>query len=94
MSLRRTNFNSYLTSTNDQALTRNREKLGRLPGKAYTYEATAKGDFERSAYPTDEHLEVKRGAQVMLLNNDSLGRWVNGSIGRIRENSSPGRRGG
>ena len=42
-----------------------------------------KGDFERSAYPTDEHLEVKRGAQVMLLNNDSLGRWVNGSIGRI-----------
>jgi ATP-dependent DNA helicase PIF1 len=76
-------FYIYLTSTNDQALTRNREKLGRLPGKTFSYEATANGDFERSAYPTDEHLEVKRGAQVMLLNNDSLGRWVNGSIGRI-----------
>ncbi|HSO71557.1 MAG TPA: WYL domain-containing protein, partial [Thermodesulfobacteriota bacterium] len=76
-------FYIVLTSTNDQALTRNREKLGRLPGKTYSYEAAAKGDFERSAYPTDEHLEVKRGAQVMLLTNDSLGRWVNGSIGRI-----------
>jgi ATP-dependent DNA helicase PIF1 len=76
-------FYVYLTSTNDQAFTRNREKLGRLPGKSCTYEAMAQGDFERSAYPTDEQLEVKRGAQVMLLTNDSLGRWVNGSIGRV-----------
>lgn len=76
-------FYIVLTSTNDQAFKRNQEKLARLPGKGYAYEAVTKGDFERSAYPTDEHLEVKRGAQVMLLNNDSLGRWVNGSIGRI-----------
>jgi hypothetical protein len=26
---------------------------------------------------------VKEGAQVMMLNNDSMGRWVNGSIGEI-----------
>ena len=26
---------------------------------------------------------VKAGAQVMMLNNDSSGRWVNGSMGKI-----------
>jgi ATP-dependent exoDNAse (exonuclease V) alpha subunit len=76
-------FYIYLTSTNDQAFKRNQEKLGRLPGKASSYQALIQGDFDRSAFPTDERLEVKTGAQVMLLNNDSEGRWVNGSIGRI-----------
>ena len=30
-------------------------------------------------------LELKVGAQVMLLNNDSGGRWINGSIGKVIE---------
>jgi len=30
-------------------------------------------------------LTVKPGAQVMLLNNDAAGRWVNGSVGEITE---------
>ncbi|MBI5603410.1 MAG: AAA family ATPase [Deltaproteobacteria bacterium] len=76
-------FYIYLTSTNDQAFQRNQEKLDRLAGKAVTFQGLIEGDFEPSALPTETILEVKTGAQVMLLNNDPLGRWVNGSIGKI-----------
>ncbi|MFH0789410.1 MAG: AAA family ATPase [Pseudomonadota bacterium] len=76
-------FYIYLTSTNDQALRRNREKLIYLPGKSYRFQGFMAGDFDTSALPTERELEVKPGAQVMLLNNDSYGRWVNGSIGKI-----------
>ncbi|MGA3085007.1 MAG: AAA family ATPase [Thermodesulfobacteriota bacterium] len=73
----------YLTSTNDQAFRQNQEKLNRLPGKTYAYEGLIEGDFDKSAFPTDKVLELKPGSQVMLLNNDPLGRWVNGSIGKV-----------
>ncbi|MBI4767508.1 MAG: AAA family ATPase [Deltaproteobacteria bacterium] len=73
----------YLTSTNDQAFRLNQEKLKHLPGKVSTYQGLIEGEFDKSAFPTDKDLELKTGAQVMLLNNDPLGRWVNGSIGKI-----------
>jgi ATP-dependent DNA helicase PIF1 len=73
----------YLTSTNDQAFRQNQEKLKRLSGKGYTYQGLIEGDFDKSAFPTDQVLELKAGSQVMLLNNDPLGRWVNGSIGKV-----------
>jgi len=76
-------FYITLTSTNDLAFERNREKLSRLRGRAYGYDGFIEGDFERSSLPTDERLELKVGAQVMLLTNDLKGRWVNGSIGRV-----------
>ncbi len=76
-------FYVTLTSTNDLAFERNRDKLARLPGRPAVYEGLIAGEFERSSLPTDERLELKIGAQVMLLNNDSKGRWVNGSIGRV-----------
>ncbi len=76
-------FYVTLTSTNDLAFERNREKLSRLAGKSYSYAGFIEGEFERSSLPTDEMLELKAGAQVMLLNNDLKGRWVNGSIGRV-----------
>jgi len=73
----------YLTSTNDQAFRRNQEKLGLLPGKSFRFQGFMSGDFDPSALPTEKDLEVKPGAQIMLLNNDPFGRWVNGSIGKI-----------
>jgi ATP-dependent exoDNAse (exonuclease V) alpha subunit len=72
-----------LTSTNDLASSRNREQLARLPGRARAYEGLLLGEFERSSLPTEERLEIKPGAQVMLLTNDPEGRWVNGTIGRV-----------
>ncbi len=41
------------------------------------------GDFGREYYPTTTLLEVKIGAQVMMIKNDFKGNWVNGSIGKI-----------
>ncbi len=77
------NFYITLTSTNALAAARNREKLASLPGRARRYEGLVEGEFERSSLPTDEALELKRGAQVMLLTNDRKGRFVNGTIGRV-----------
>jgi hypothetical protein len=73
----------YLTGTNDQAFRQNQEKLGRLPGRLYGYEGIVEGNFDQSALPTDRILELKKGAQVMLLTNDPLGRWVNGTLGKV-----------
>lgn len=84
-------FYIFLTSTNAQAFQRNQEKLAGLPGKASRFQGFMEGDFDQSALPTERELEVKPGAQVMLLNNDPLGRWVNGSIGKaIRILRQPG----
>ncbi|MGZ5478515.1 MAG: AAA family ATPase [Candidatus Aminicenantales bacterium] len=76
-------FYITLTSTNDLAAARNREKLSSLPGRARRYEGFIEGEFERRSLPTEETLELKRGAQVMLLTNDRKGRFVNGTIGRV-----------
>jgi ATP-dependent DNA helicase PIF1 len=76
-------FYITLTSTNDLAAARNREKLAALPGRARRYEGFIEGEFDRRSLPTDECLELKAGAQVMLLTNDRKGRWVNGTIGRV-----------
>lgn len=76
-------FYITLTSTNDLAAARNREKLASLPGRARRYQGFIEGEFERRSLPTEEALELKRGAQVMLLTNDRKGRFVNGTIGRV-----------
>ncbi len=74
-----------LTTTNDMAQKRNEQQLVRLKGKTYIFKATLKGDFDQKSAPADLRLKVKRGAHVMLLNNDSGGRWVNGSLGVLKD---------
>ncbi len=76
-------FYITLTSTNDLAAARNREKLASLSGRARRYEGFIEGEFDRRSLPTEEALELKPGAQVMLLTNDRKGRFVNGTIGRV-----------
>ncbi|MGW4091708.1 AAA family ATPase [Nocardia sp. NPDC004750] len=72
-----------LTTTNRIANARNREMLDRLPGLASCHRARVTGDLDRFDRPTEDDLEYKVGAQIMLLTNDSSNRWVNGTIGRI-----------
>lgn len=72
-----------LTSTNQAADEINALRLNRLPSRLETYEAEYSGEFETRNHPTLAQLKLKEGAQVMMLNNDMEGRWVNGSIGRI-----------
>ncbi len=49
------------------------------------YEGRALGKFEDRELPTDLNLQVKVGAQVMMLNNDQRKRWVNGTMGKVVE---------
>lgn len=74
-----------LTGTNQRAHQINRRRLSALTGSLYTHKARVKGSFPAKQYPTQEDLQFKRGAQVMLLNNDGQDRWVNGSIGVIED---------
>lgn len=72
-----------LATTNSTVSRINASALARLPGKAKTAKAELSGEFGGRSYPADEALELKVGAQVMFLRNDSEQRWVNGSIGTV-----------
>jgi ATP-dependent DNA helicase PIF1 len=74
-----------LATTNAAVNRINAQGLGRLPGRALSAVADVNGDFGNRAYPADEKLELKVGAQVMFLRNDvgNDRRWVNGTIGEV-----------
>jgi hypothetical protein len=74
-----------LTSHNASSYDLNAQRLGSLSGRLRTFKAKIVGDFPEAAYPTEETLEFKTGAQVMFIRNDNTPerRYFNGKIGRI-----------
>jgi ATP-dependent exoDNAse (exonuclease V) alpha subunit len=76
-------FFIYLTPTNQSADEINQQQLNKLPSKPTKYQGKTEGEFEMKSLPAKSELELKLNAQVMMLNNDSRGRWVNGSVGKI-----------
>lgn len=74
-----------LTTHNYQAQRINEYELAQLPGRSFTFRAQIDGKFPEYSYPTDEVLELKRGAQIMFVKNDSSGehRYYNGMIGEV-----------
>ncbi|MCU1508742.1 MAG: helicase [Glaciihabitans sp.] len=74
-----------LATTNSTVTRINASELQRLPGRMLTAKAEISGEFGGRAYPADEALDLKVGAQVMFLRNDADQRWVNGSIGIVRK---------
>jgi ATP-dependent exoDNAse (exonuclease V) alpha subunit len=72
-----------LTPNNAAAWRINQMRLAELPGDARGYAASLEGQFEAKAFPTEEVLELKPGARVMMIRNDPQGRWVNGSLGQV-----------
>jgi len=76
-------FYIHLTTTNNLADKINMERLNNLKGKEYLYQGYYDGRFTEQDLPAPIDLILKSGAQVMLLNNDSTGRWINGSMGKI-----------
>ncbi|NOZ64034.1 MAG: AAA family ATPase [Caldiserica bacterium] len=75
----------YLTSTNKLAAKINHGQLDRIKAELHVYHGVLEGKFDEKYLPTDLELKIKVGSQVMLLNNDEYGRWVNGTIGRVVE---------
>lgn len=76
-----------LTTHNYQAQQYNDRQLIALPGQPYSFRAKTEGTFPESAYPADEILTVKKGAQIMFIKNDSSGehRFYNGKIGLVTD---------
>lgn len=81
-----------LTTHNYQAKNINQAHLKKLTTKLYQFRCKVEGDFPEYAFPADEILELKTGAQVMFLKNDASPekRYYNGKIGKV-ENIIDGR---
>jgi GTPase SAR1 family protein len=74
-----------LTTHNYQAKAINQSKLQELKGKMHRSKALIRDEFPEYLYPTEPELELKVGAQVMFVRNDSSPdkRYYNGKIGAI-----------
>lgn len=75
----------YLTATNADADTLNVQKLNELTTQKAIFDATIHGQFDTKSAPTELNLFLKIGAQVMFLNNDAQGQWVNGTLGIVKD---------
>jgi hypothetical protein len=78
-------FYISLTSTNDMSDMINENRLDQLSGKIWKAQGLVDGEFGKESMPTAEELKLKKGAQIMLLNNDTYGRWINGTIGKVKK---------
>lgn len=78
-------FDNYvhLVTTNKMAKEINDTKMEILPSNPLTYNGVLFGNFKEKDAPTDIELNLKAEAQIMLLNNDKSGRWVNGDVVKI-----------
>lgn len=72
-----------LASHNRMVIETNQKRLDEIPEEPECYEAIVSGTFPESSYPADNLLQLKTGAQVMMLRNDRNKRYFNGKIGHI-----------
>ena len=58
-----------------------------LKGKLHSFAAEVEGEFPEYSYPTDHDLQLKVGAQVMFVKNDTSAEklFYNGKIGVIAD---------
>jgi len=74
-----------LTTHNHIAQQINKEFIEALAGEMFEFKATIRGEFPKDAYPTETVLNLKVGAQVMFVKNDSSAEklFYNGKIGTV-----------
>lgn len=74
-----------ITTHNRKAENINQKELDALPGPSSFFDAEIDGDFPESMYPLPEKIELKVGAQVMFIKNDSSGggEYYNGKLARV-----------
>lgn len=76
-----------ITTHNYKAEEINRKALNELEGKLYQYEADVTKDFPESLFPLPKILELKVGAQIMFVKNDSSGfsEFFNGKMAKVKD---------
>lgn len=62
----------------------NKNLLSKIKANQVRYIAEIEGDFDQSATIAETELILKKEAKVIMLNNDTKNRWINGSIGTIK----------
>ena len=74
-----------LTTHNNRANLINNSELNKVQGNSTFFRAEISGKFNENAFPNAEELELKVGAQVMFIKNDSSleKRYYNGKIGIV-----------
>lgn len=75
-----------LVTHNQSADSINLQKLADSQGESIQVLAEIEGEFEVSSYPTDQLLQLKVGAQIMILRNErgSGKKYFNGKMGVLR----------
>jgi ATP-dependent exoDNAse (exonuclease V) alpha subunit len=76
-------FTVFLASTNRMVDEMNNKKMNELDTEEFYHQADITGSIQVGQMPTEEHLSLKVGCQLMLVNNDKQGRWVNGTTGML-----------
>jgi ATP-dependent DNA helicase PIF1 len=76
-----------LTCTNSQADQINGASMAALDSAEYVFQGETEGEFRlaRDKLPSPLDLRLKVGARVMFTKNDEERRWVNGTMGIVRE---------
>ena len=74
-----------LTTHNRNADEINSAELKKIKGKSHWFTATISGSFPGGGYPVEVDLELKKGAKVMFVKNDTEfpRRFYNGKIGEV-----------
>lgn len=75
----------YLCSHNKIADGINQKKLHELKTPSYFFDAIITGDFKESQFPNEKTLELKEGAQIMFIRNDTSSNkeYFNGKLAQV-----------
>lgn len=74
-----------LCSINAHAEAINNKRMMELGGHEKVFAAEVTGNLPPKQLPVDQILRLKPGAQVMFVKNDTKGRYVNGTLGKVIE---------
>ncbi len=73
----------YLTTRNDTAERINSNNLNLIDEPERSFIGKVEGDFPEKLFPTALDIRLKVGSRIMLLNNDTDKRWINGTLGVV-----------
>ncbi len=72
-----------LCTTNRDVDMINMKNLSEIEEDAFLSESEIVGEVKKNLFPAEDDLVLKKGAQVIFLNNDEERKWVNGTIGKV-----------
>ncbi len=74
-----------LATHNNKAISVNESELAKLIARPHYFEAKIEGEFPESMFPCERLLQLKEGAQVMFIRNDSEeGKYFNGKLATVK----------